>query len=174
MISLLKRRLLMIRPNVLLFRYSLRLRLNFQLLPRWNLMTSGNRLQHCSRNPVSCIHYHLPLSSNVQTYCFLLLLTSSVSLFVKAACLRVWNLQYYHLCSRDLMQTFYNSRTLDPSRAIEGVIEDYWEDYLLLYFLIIFIIYWLFIESRKARESHLIDKAMTLEPHGLNRRDELL
>ena len=25
-----------------------------------------------------------------------------------------------------------------------------------------------------ARESHLIDKAMTLEPHGLNRRDELL
>ena len=27
---------------------------------------------------------------------------------------------------------------------------------------------------RKARESHLIDKAMILEPHGLNRRDELL
>ena len=27
---------------------------------------------------------------------------------------------------------------------------------------------------RKAREPHLIDKAMTLEPHGLNRRDELL
>ena len=27
---------------------------------------------------------------------------------------------------------------------------------------------------RKARESHLIDKAMTLEPYGLNRRDELL
>ena len=27
---------------------------------------------------------------------------------------------------------------------------------------------------RKARESHLIDKAMTLEPHGLNCRDELL
>ena len=27
---------------------------------------------------------------------------------------------------------------------------------------------------RKARESHLIDKAMTLEPHVLNRRDELL
>ena len=27
---------------------------------------------------------------------------------------------------------------------------------------------------RKARESHLIDKVMTLEPHGLNRRDELL
>ena len=27
---------------------------------------------------------------------------------------------------------------------------------------------------RKARESHLIDKAMTLEPHGLNSRDELL
>ena len=27
---------------------------------------------------------------------------------------------------------------------------------------------------RKARELHLIDKAMTLEPHGLNRRDELL
>ena len=27
---------------------------------------------------------------------------------------------------------------------------------------------------RKARESHLIDKAMTLEPHGLKRRDELL
>ena len=26
----------------------------------------------------------------------------------------------------------------------------------------------------KARESHLIDKATTLEPHGLNRRDELL
>ena len=26
----------------------------------------------------------------------------------------------------------------------------------------------------KARESHLIDKAMTLEPHGLDRRDELL
>ena len=39
----------------------------------------------------SCVldHYHLPLSSNVQTYCFLLLLTSSVSLFVKAVCLRV-------------------------------------------------------------------------------------
>ena len=27
---------------------------------------------------------------------------------------------------------------------------------------------------RKARESPLIDKAMTLEPHGLNRRDKLL
>ena len=27
---------------------------------------------------------------------------------------------------------------------------------------------------RKARESHLIDKAMTLEPHCLNRRDKLL
>ena len=27
---------------------------------------------------------------------------------------------------------------------------------------------------RKARESHLIDKAMTLEPYGLNRRGELL
>ena len=27
---------------------------------------------------------------------------------------------------------------------------------------------------RKARESHLLDKAMTLEPHGLNRRNELL
>ena len=27
---------------------------------------------------------------------------------------------------------------------------------------------------RKARESHLIDKVMTLEPHGLNLRDELL
>ena len=27
---------------------------------------------------------------------------------------------------------------------------------------------------RKARESHLIDKAMTLEPHGLSRCDELL
>ena len=26
----------------------------------------------------------------------------------------------------------------------------------------------------KTRDSHLIDKAMTLEPHGLNRRDELL
>ena len=27
---------------------------------------------------------------------------------------------------------------------------------------------------RKARESHLVDKAMTLEPNGLNRHDELL
>ena len=27
---------------------------------------------------------------------------------------------------------------------------------------------------RKARESHLINKAMILEPNGLNRRDELL
>ena len=27
---------------------------------------------------------------------------------------------------------------------------------------------------RKVRESHLIDKAMTLEPNALNRRDELL
>ena len=27
---------------------------------------------------------------------------------------------------------------------------------------------------RKARKLHLIDKAMTLEPHGLNRRDDLL
>ena len=26
---------------------------------------------------------------------------------------------------------------------------------------------------RKEREAHLIDKAMTLEPHGINRRDEL-
>ena len=26
---------------------------------------------------------------------------------------------------------------------------------------------------RKALEAHLIDKAMTLEPHGMNRRDEL-
>ena len=26
---------------------------------------------------------------------------------------------------------------------------------------------------RKAREAHLIDKAKTLEPQGLNRRDEL-
>ena len=25
---------------------------------------------------------------------------------------------------------------------------------------------------RKAREAHLIDKAMTLEPHGINRRDD--
>ena len=29
-------------------------------------------------------------------------------------------------------------------------------------------------DSVRARESHLIDKAMTLEPHGLDRRDELL
>ena len=28
--------------------------------------------------------------------------------------------------------------------------------------------------DRKARESHLIDKTMTLEPHGLNRLDKLL
>ena len=28
--------------------------------------------------------------------------------------------------------------------------------------------------SHTARESHLVDKAMTLEPHGLNRREELL
>ena len=28
--------------------------------------------------------------------------------------------------------------------------------------------------AHKARESHLIDKAMTREPDGLNRRDELL
>ena len=88
-ISLLKRRLLLIRPNVLLMRYSLYLRLNFQLLLRWNLMTSGNWLQHCSRSPVSWIHYHLLSSNNVQTYCCLLFLTSSTSLFVKAACLRV-------------------------------------------------------------------------------------
>ena len=27
---------------------------------------------------------------------------------------------------------------------------------------------------RKARKLHLIDKAMTLEPNGLNRRDELM
>ena len=27
---------------------------------------------------------------------------------------------------------------------------------------------------RKAKESHLIDKAMTLEPHGLNRRDDVI
>ena len=27
---------------------------------------------------------------------------------------------------------------------------------------------------RKAREAHLIDRAMTLEPRGVNRRDELL
>ena len=26
---------------------------------------------------------------------------------------------------------------------------------------------------RKAREAHLIDKAMTLKPNGINRRDEL-
>ena len=26
---------------------------------------------------------------------------------------------------------------------------------------------------RKAREAHLIDKAMTLDPHGTNRRNEL-
>ena len=26
---------------------------------------------------------------------------------------------------------------------------------------------------RKAREAHLIDKAMTLDPHGINRPDEL-
>ena len=26
---------------------------------------------------------------------------------------------------------------------------------------------------RTAREAHLIDKAMTVEPHGINRRDEL-
>ena len=39
----------------------------------------------------SCVldHYHLLSSNNVQTYCCLLLLTSSTSLFVKAACLRV-------------------------------------------------------------------------------------
>ena len=74
MISLLKRMLSLIRPNVLLMRYSLCLRLNFQLLLRSNLMTSGNWLQHCSRSPVSWIHYHLPLSNNVQTYCCLPLL----------------------------------------------------------------------------------------------------
>ena len=27
--------------------------------------------------------------------------------------------------------------------------------------------------DRKAREAHLIDKAMTLEPHGISRHDEL-
>ena len=39
----------------------------------------------------SCVldHYHLLSSNNVRTYCCLLLLTSSTSLFVKAACLRV-------------------------------------------------------------------------------------
>ena len=74
MISLLKRMLSLIRPNVLLMRSSLCLRLNFQLLLRLNLMTSGNWLQHCSRSPVSWIHYHLPLSNNVQTYCCLPLL----------------------------------------------------------------------------------------------------
>ena len=93
MISLLKRRFLLIRPNVLLMRYSLCLGLNFQLSLRWNLMTSGNWLQHYSRSPVSWVHYHLPLSNNVQTYCCLLLVTSSTSPFAKAACLRVWNLQ---------------------------------------------------------------------------------
>ena len=31
-----------------------------------------------------------------------------------------------------------------------------------------------FFSVRKARESHLIDKAMTLEPNGLNCRDELM
>ena len=55
--------------------------------------------------------------NNALTYCCLLLLTLSTSLFVMAACLHVWNLQYCHLCSRNLMQTFYNSRTLDPSRT---------------------------------------------------------
>ena len=48
-------------------------------------MTSGNWLQHCSRNPMSQIHYHLLSSSNVQTYCYLPLLTSSTSLFVMTA-----------------------------------------------------------------------------------------
>ena len=38
---------------------------------------------------VSWIHYHLLSSNNVRTYCCLLLLTSSTSLFVKAACLSV-------------------------------------------------------------------------------------
>ena len=102
--------------NVLLMRSSLCLPLNFRLLLRWNLMTSGNWLQHCSRSPVSWIHYHLLSSNIVHTHCCLLLLTSSTSLFVKAACQRVWNLQYCNLCSRHLMRTFYNSRTLDLSR----------------------------------------------------------
>ena len=116
MISLLKRTLLLIPPNVLMMWYSLCLRLDFQLLLRWNLMTSGNWLQQSSRSPVSWIHYHLLSSNNVRTYSCLLLLTSSTSLFVKAACLRVWNLQYCHLCSRNLMRTFYSSGTLDLSR----------------------------------------------------------
>ena len=50
-------------------------------------MTSGNWLQCCSRSPASWIHYHLLLSSNVQTCCCLLLLTLSTSLFVRDACL---------------------------------------------------------------------------------------
>ena len=77
------------------------LRLKFQLLLKWNLMTSGNWLQL----EVLCLgSINLPSSSNVWYYC-LLLLTWSTSLFVRAACLRVWNLQYCHLCSRNLMRT---------------------------------------------------------------------
>jgi len=61
MISLLKRRLLLIRPNVLLMGYSLCHRLNFQLLLRRNLMTSGNWLQHCYEvlrlGSVTIFHY---------------------------------------------------------------------------------------------------------------------
>ena len=43
-------------------------------------MTSGNWVQHCSRSPVSWIHYHLLSSNIVHTHCCLLLLTSSTSL----------------------------------------------------------------------------------------------
>ena len=86
MISLLKRMLSLIRPNVLLMRYSLCLRLNFQLLLRSNLMTSGNWLQHCSRSPVSWIHYHLHYQTMYRPI-------AAYHYFVKAACLRVWNLQ---------------------------------------------------------------------------------
>ena len=119
---------LLIRPNVLLVRYSLRLRLNFQLLLKWNLMTSGNWMQQCSRSPVSWIHYHLLSSNNVQTYCYLLLLTSSTSLFVKAACLRIyWNLQYCHLFSRNLMGLF-TIQELYIYVEFESAIKDYWEE----------------------------------------------
>ena len=126
MISLLKRTLLLIPPNVLMMWYSLCLRLDFQLLLRWNLMTSGNWLQQSSRSPVSWIHYHLLSSNNVRTYCCLLLLTSSTSLFVKAACLRVWNLQYCRPLLKkpdaDVLQ-FKNFRPISKLKALSKVNE---------------------------------------------------
>ena len=43
--------------------------------------------QHCSRSPLSWIHYHLLSSNNLQTYCCLPTITNIVNLSLREGCM---------------------------------------------------------------------------------------